>query len=318
VRAARRGVRGIVGAYAPAQSWQERRREVEFPGSSEVVAELPEIADHWSREAHCFEAGDASGVWDRQESGGCSRGQRLHGSLASPAGRSMHARGCCSRSVLRRPGELLDKKIGEDFDPLRSRSSGRRYPVGSSRWERPIRQQSLQPTGGECLAQNEFGQDAEAGSGNQGRHHGVTIIHAQRTRRPHRCGFAVFGKAPRLGRRRIAVADAAVLREMKGMLRSAMLVQVYGRADQSVTPSQRARTLAETAGRGVSPLAWFSWLSWSRAFIDVAQRSARPEDQSAQRPSRGAARIALPSNDIRPGRSCPRCNLSRSSLAARR
>ncbi len=61
--------------------------------------------------------------------------------------------------------ELLHQKIGEDFDPLRSRPPGRRYPIHGARWERPIRQQSLKPSGGECVAQNELRQDTDAGAG---------------------------------------------------------------------------------------------------------------------------------------------------------
>src|ERR1700730_13027243 len=139
---------------------------------------------------------------------------------------SPDARRSRSPSALHRPRKFLDKKIAEDFDALRPRPSGRRHPVHGAKWERPIRQQSLEPTGGEGLAQNEFGQNAEPGSGDQGRHHRVAIVDAQWTRWPHGGGLTVFGKAPSLGRRRIAVANAAVLREVEWMSRSAMFVQV--------------------------------------------------------------------------------------------
>src|SRR5215831_1831881 len=44
-----------------------------------------------------------------------------------------------------------------------------------------------------------------------------------------------------------------------------------------VTPRQRARVLAETAGSGASPLDWFSSLSWSQAFIGSSAMSGFPE-----------------------------------------
>jgi hypothetical protein len=127
--------------------------------------------------------------------------------------RSRRLRSPC-RSALRVAGELLEQEIGEDLDPLRSRAPGRRDPVDSTGWQRPIGQQSFQPAGGECIAQNEFGQDADTGPGNQGRQHRVTIIHPQRTRWPHRRGFAVLGEAPSLRRYRVAVPDAAMLGEV--------------------------------------------------------------------------------------------------------
>jgi hypothetical protein len=99
-------------------------------------------------------------------------------------------------------------------------------------WQRPIRQQSLDPPGGEGIAQDEFGQNAETGPGSQRRQHRVTVIDAQRTRRPHCRGSAIFGEAPNLGRRCVAVPDAAMLGEVKWMLRPAVLFQVCGRADQ--------------------------------------------------------------------------------------
>src|SRR5262249_15537182 len=127
-----------------------------------------------------------------------------------------------------RPGKVLDKKIAEDFDALWTRPPGRRHPVDGAKRERPIWQYSLQPARGERLAQNEFRQNAEPDAGAQGRHHRVAIVDAQRTRRPYGRGFAVLGKAPSLGRHRIAVANAAVLREVEWMPRSAMFVQVDG------------------------------------------------------------------------------------------
>jgi hypothetical protein len=112
------------------------------------------------------------------------------------------------------PGELLDQKIPEDLDPLGPRSTGRRDPVDGAGRERPIRQQSLQTAGSESVTQDELWQDADAGPANQGRQHRVTIIHPQRTRWPHRRGFAVLGEAPSLRRYRVAVPDAAMLGEV--------------------------------------------------------------------------------------------------------
>jgi len=60
----------------------------------------------------------------------------------------------------------------------------------------------------------------------------VPVIHAQRTGRPHGRGFASLGEAPSLRRHRVAVADAAVLREVEWMLRAAVLAQVGRGADQ--------------------------------------------------------------------------------------
>src|SRR5262245_53722911 len=65
---------------------------------------------------------------------------------------STGARARRSPSGLLMSGELLDKKIPEDFDALRSRPSGRRHPVDGTKLNRPIRQHFLQPAGGECLA----------------------------------------------------------------------------------------------------------------------------------------------------------------------
>ncbi len=86
-----------------------------------------------------------------------------------------------------------------------------RPALPSAKRKRPIRQPSR--SAAKCVAQNELGEDADAGTRDQGRHHRLTIIHAQRTRRSHARGFAVLDEAPRLGRHRMAVADAAVLRE---------------------------------------------------------------------------------------------------------
>jgi len=64
-------------------------------------------------------------------------------------------------SVFHPLSELIDEKIGEDFNPFWSRPPGRRYPVNSAGGERPIRQQTLQQTRSERVVQNEIGQDAE-------------------------------------------------------------------------------------------------------------------------------------------------------------
>ena len=67
--------------------------------------------------------------------------------LASP-----DARWPRSPTALPMPCKLLDKKIPEDFDALRSWASGRRHPVDGAKWKGPIRQHSLEPAVGECLA----------------------------------------------------------------------------------------------------------------------------------------------------------------------
>jgi hypothetical protein len=53
-------------------------------------------------------------------------------------------------------------------------------PVNRTRRHRPFRQQSLQASVGERVAHDEFWQHAKTRSREQGRHHGVAVVHAQR------------------------------------------------------------------------------------------------------------------------------------------
>jgi hypothetical protein len=95
--------------------------------------------------------------------------------------------------------------------------------------EQTVRQQSLQTSVGERITHNEFRQNAKACSRNQGRHHGVPVIHAKQTRRPHRRGFPVIVcEAPSVRRHCICIADARMLCEVQRVLRPPTLAQVCG------------------------------------------------------------------------------------------
>ena len=76
-------------------------------------------------------------------------------------------------------------KIGHEFaeriDTLRPLAPGRCYPVDRTRCHRPFRQQPLKASVGERVAHNEFGQNGETCAGDQRWHHGVAIVHAQRS-----------------------------------------------------------------------------------------------------------------------------------------
>ena len=93
-------------------------------------------------------------------------------------------------------------------------------------------QQSLEQVGREGLAQEKLREDAEAGARDKRRHHRITIIHAELARGPHAGGPTAFGEAPDFGRHGVDVPDAAVLSEVKRVVRSPMLVEISRRADQ--------------------------------------------------------------------------------------
>src|SRR5216683_4158259 len=67
VRLARRRIRSVVGAHAPTQARKEWRREVQFSGIGQVVAELPKIAHRRPRESKRGQSVDTGQIGYREE-----------------------------------------------------------------------------------------------------------------------------------------------------------------------------------------------------------------------------------------------------------
>jgi hypothetical protein len=138
------------------------------------------------------------------------------------------------RSISLRPRrQLLCEKAAKNFYPFWPQSAGRRQPVHGAGWKGPLGQQSFQAPVRKRVAYDEFRQDAEPCSRDQGGQHRVPVVHALAPGRPHGSGFAALaGEAPRVGRDRIGVADAVVLRELERVLRPAVFREVSGSPDQ--------------------------------------------------------------------------------------
>src|ERR1700742_1929769 len=118
------------------------------------------------------------------------------------------------RSVLR---QALDEEIAQDLDASWSRPFERHDPIDGTERQRPVRYNSLEPAGLQRLAQEELRQHAQSRARDQGRHHRVAVVDAQRSRGPHAGGLLSLAETPYLAVGGEAVADAAMLGQMQGM-----------------------------------------------------------------------------------------------------